>query len=52
MRAQIFGEALELYPQRAVFWKRKGILFLADLHLGKINHFRRAGIAGSPTGER
>lgn len=45
MRAQIFGEALELYPQRAVFWKRKGILFLADLHLGKINHFRRAGIA-------
>jgi DNA ligase-associated metallophosphoesterase len=45
MQAEIFGEVLELYPQRAVFWKRKGILFLADLHLGKINHFRRAGIA-------
>ena len=24
--------------------KRKNILFLADLHLGKINHFRRSGI--------
>ena len=23
----------------------RGILFLADLHLGKINHFRRSGIA-------
>jgi uncharacterized protein len=44
MRVEIFGEELELYPQRAVYWKRNGILFLADLHLGKINHFRRSGI--------
>ncbi len=44
MRAEIFGEILELFPQKAVFWESKRILFLADLHLGKINHFRRAGI--------
>lgn len=44
MHAEIFGEQLELYPQKAVFWRSKGILFLADLHLGKINHFRRSGI--------
>lgn len=45
MQVEIFGEQLELYPQKAVFWRRKGILFLADLHLGKINHFRKSGIA-------
>jgi uncharacterized protein len=44
MRAEIFGEELELFPQRAVYWNSKRMLFLADLHLGKINHFRRAGI--------
>jgi uncharacterized protein len=45
MRVEVFNEQLELYPQKAVFWPRKGILFLADVHLGKINHFRRSGIA-------
>jgi len=45
MQVEIFGERLELYPQKGVFWRSKGILFLADLHLGKINHFRRSGIA-------
>jgi len=41
---EIASEVLELLPQRAVYWKRTGILLIADLHLGKINHFRRAGI--------
>ncbi|MDH4089602.1 MAG: ligase-associated DNA damage response endonuclease PdeM [Cyclobacteriaceae bacterium] len=45
MHVVVFSEQLELFPQKAVFWKRKGILFLADLHLGKINHFRKSGIA-------
>jgi len=45
---EVFGEKLELHPQKALFWRKKGILFLADLHLGKINHFRKSGIAVPP----
>jgi DNA ligase-associated metallophosphoesterase len=41
----IRGERLLLHPERAVSWPARGILFLADLHLGKGQHFRRAGIA-------
>ena len=41
---KILNEKLELLPQKAVYWEKKNILFLADLHLGKVNHFRRAGI--------
>jgi DNA ligase-associated metallophosphoesterase len=41
----IRGERLRLHPDRAVFWPERGVLFLADLHLGKGQHFRRAGIA-------
>lgn len=45
MKVEIFGEELELFPQKAIFWQKEKILLLADLHLGKINHFRRSGIA-------
>ncbi len=38
------NETLELYAEKAVFWKQRKALLLADLHLGKVNHFRRAGI--------
>ena len=41
---KILNETLELLPQKAVYWEKKNILFLADLHLGKINHFRKSGI--------
>lgn len=44
MDVTIFGEELELLPQKAIWWKAKKILLLADMHLGKINHFRKAGI--------
>lgn len=44
MTTDIAGESLELYPQKAVYWRSEGILFIADLHLGKVNHFRRSGI--------
>ena len=44
METTIAGERLQLLPQKAIFWPSKSILFLADLHLGKVNHFRRAGI--------
>lgn len=41
----IAGEQLLLHPDRAIFWPARRILLLADLHLGKGAHFRRAGIA-------
>lgn len=34
-----------LFPERAIFWPEKQILLMADLHLGKVNHFRKNGIA-------
>lgn len=44
MDIEILDEQFVLYPQKAIFWKSQNALLLSDLHLGKINHFRRAGI--------
>ena len=44
MDVGILDELFDLYPEKAIFWKSRGTLLLSDLHLGKINHFRRAGI--------
>lgn len=41
---EIFGERLELYPQKAIFWPKEKILLMADPHLGKVNHFRKFGM--------
>lgn len=38
------GEEVFILPERAVFWPAKKILVISDLHLGKVNHFRRSGI--------
>lgn len=43
--AIICGEQLWLHPDKALFWEREKTLFVADLHFGKIAHFRKAGIA-------
>jgi uncharacterized protein len=40
----IASETFSLCLQRAVYWHGKSILILADLHLGKVNHFRKAGV--------
>jgi DNA ligase-associated metallophosphoesterase len=39
------GERLELFSERALHWPRLQRLLVADLHLGKGDVFRRAGIA-------
>ncbi len=44
MEVTILDEQFSLYPQKAIFWRAQRVLLLSDLHLGKINHFRRAGI--------
>ncbi|MEM7108398.1 MAG: ligase-associated DNA damage response endonuclease PdeM [Bacteroidota bacterium] len=33
-----------LLEEKALFWKEAETLLLADLHLGKANHFRKSGI--------
>jgi len=41
----IRGQHFQLLVDRAIYWADKKILLIADLHLGKISHFRKAGIA-------
>jgi DNA ligase-associated metallophosphoesterase len=38
-------QALWLHPERAIFWKEKRYLFIADPHFGKAASFRSHGIA-------
>ena len=44
-RLELVGLTLQLLPERAVFVPAHKSLLLADLHLGKGDAFRRAGIA-------
>lgn len=44
MKVEISGEVFELLFNKALYWPRLNTLLLADLHLGKINHFRKSGI--------
>ncbi|MFC0679307.1 ligase-associated DNA damage response endonuclease PdeM [Lysobacter korlensis] len=46
---ELAGEPVRLYADRALYWPRRGRLMVADLHLGKADVFRRAGI-GLPRG--
>lgn len=39
------GQNLQLLSQKAIFWENERTLIIADLHLGKVEHFRKAGIA-------
>lgn len=39
------GQHLWLHPFRALYWEEEEALLIADLHLGKAQHFRKAGIA-------
>lgn len=42
---KIFDQHLLLLPQKAIYWKEKETLIVADVHFGKVGHFRKAGIA-------
>jgi uncharacterized protein len=41
----VAGEALRLHADRALYWPAQRALLIADLHLGKDDVFRRAGVA-------
>jgi len=40
----IKGEEFTLLPDKVVYWAARKAILLADLHLGKVTHFRKAGI--------
>ncbi len=40
----IHDTTLELLAEKAIFWKQQSAIILSDVHLGKISHFRKAGI--------
>lgn len=37
-------QRLWMLPQKALYWQKKRILMVADLHIGKSGHFRKNGI--------
>jgi DNA ligase-associated metallophosphoesterase len=41
----LLGQDLLLLPEKALYWKQENALIAADVHLGKVGHFRKAGIA-------
>ncbi|MCE7994626.1 MAG: ligase-associated DNA damage response endonuclease PdeM [Roseivirga sp.] len=41
---QFLGQSLLLLPEKVIYWKDKGMLILADVHLGKAGHFRKSGV--------
>lgn len=45
MKIQIQDETFILHPSGAVFWEDQNILIISDVHLGKVSHFRKHGIA-------
>lgn len=49
---QVRGERLQLLPAKALYWPVQRMLVIADLHLGKAMHFRKAGIAAPAAVER
>lgn len=46
------GQNLVLLPEKAIIWSEEQMLILADLHLGKITHFRKQGIPIPKEGEK
>jgi DNA ligase-associated metallophosphoesterase len=44
LSVELASERLELLGERALWWPERRVLFIADAHLGKAGHFRKAGI--------
>ena len=42
---QLLKQDLLLLPQKAIYWVQEKALIAADVHLGKVGHFRKAGIS-------
>lgn len=42
---EISNQHFELHPSGAVYWAERSMLMIADVHFGKIAHFRKNGAA-------
>jgi len=42
---QLLNQDLLLLPQKAIYWQQEKALIAADVHFGKVGHFRKSGIA-------
>lgn len=45
MKIQIQNQNFILHSSGALFWEEKKTIIISDVHLGKITHFRKHGIA-------
>ncbi|MDI1316412.1 ligase-associated DNA damage response endonuclease PdeM [Flavobacterium sp.] len=45
MEIEIRNNKFTLHPSGSVFWKEQNVLLISDVHLGKIAHFRKNGLA-------
>jgi DNA ligase-associated metallophosphoesterase len=39
------GQKISLFPDKVAYWEEKDILLVADVHFGKVSHFRKSGLA-------
>ncbi|MFD2563861.1 ligase-associated DNA damage response endonuclease PdeM [Aquimarina rubra] len=42
---QIQNQSFILHPTGVIFWEEKSMLLIADVHFGKVSHFRKHGSA-------
>jgi DNA ligase-associated metallophosphoesterase len=42
---EINGQNFILHPRGALFWEEQQVLLISDVHLGKVMHFRKNGMA-------
>ncbi|MEP6929191.1 MAG: ligase-associated DNA damage response endonuclease PdeM [Flavobacterium sp.] len=45
MKITIQDQVFILHPSGALFWESKKWLLISDVHLGKVSHFRKHGVA-------
>lgn len=45
MNIQIQNETFTLHSSGAIFWEKQKTVIISDVHLGKVTHFRKHGIA-------
>ena len=41
----VSNQKLELLPDKAIYWSEQNLLLISDVHWGKVDHFRKNGIA-------
>jgi len=45
MQLRLKNNTFTLLEQKAIWWEEERTLLISDLHIGKVTHFRKAGIA-------